>query len=335
MRFSGSQRLTAALCCLLLLLAMLACMHFAPDSSTVSGSDITWQTVDWNASERMVGVYVPEGVVNPAPLVLVLHGGGGSAAKTWNQEHGRSWRALADRDGFVLVLPEGHADLDDADAHHWNDCRTGLDPSIIATNEDDVGFVLDLIERVSGTTTIDRDRIYVTGVSNGGMMTYRLAIEASETFAAAAAIIANLPDPSECGATETPIPILIMNGTDDPLMPYEGGCVAGDSCQRGRVMSTQDTVTFWVEINHASTVPAVERLPNRAWFDRSTVSVYRFDGGAVGVDVVYYHIKGGGHNVPGFESDPLLARALAGPKNRDIDGPAEIWSFFQQVPSLD
>lgn len=93
----------------------------------------------------------------------------------------------------MLVLPEGRADPGDDDAHHWNDCRTDLDPAVVATTEDDVGFILELISEVSGTTTIDPSRVYAAGVSNGGMMTFRLAIEASETFAAAAAIIATSP----------------------------------------------------------------------------------------------------------------------------------------------
>lgn len=126
-----------------------------------------------------------------------------------------------------------------------------------------------------------------------------------------------------------------MNGTDDPLMPYEGGCVANDKCQCGRVMSTIDTVAFWVNVNQSLAEPIVEKLPNYAWFDGSTVTVYSFDGGREGADVVYYRIKGGGHNVPGFETSSPVAQALVGSKNRDIDGPTEIWKFFNSIDSGD
>jgi polyhydroxybutyrate depolymerase len=228
------------------------------------------------------------------------------------------------------VLPEGRADPGNPDAHHWNDCRTGLDSSVVDTTEDDVGFIVHLIETVSDTLSIDPARVYATGASNGGMMAYRLAIEAGEPFAAVAAVIANLPDPSECQMTASPIPMLIMNGTDDPLMPFGGGCVANERCQRGSVMSTMDTVAFWVDANHAASEPTVERLRDRSWFDGSTVTVYRFVGGEDGADVIYYHIKGGGHNVPGFETISRAVRWMAGSKNRDIDGPTEIWTFFQQ-----
>lgn len=319
-----------ALCVVLLAALVSSCLQPPTALGGVPATDINWRTVDWNGLERVYGVYVPDTVQDPAPLVFVLHGGGGSAAKTWNQEHGRSWKALADEHGIVLALPEGRSDPGDADAHHWNDCRTDLDPALIATTEDDVGFVVQLIAEVSAIAAVDSTRVYATGASNGGMMTYRLAIEAGEHFAAAAAIIANLPEPSECGQPAVSVHMLIMNGTEDPLMPYDGGCVASDKCQRGRVMSTIDTIAFWVDANGAISEPTIEKLRNRAWFDGSTVTVYSFDGGTDGANVVYYHIKGGGHNVPGFEADSLVARALAGPKNRDIDGPTEIWAFFRQ-----
>ncbi len=295
-----------------------------------SDPEIVWQTTDWGGLERMYGTYVPAEIASPAPLVFLLHGGGGSAQRTWDQEHGRSWKALADEHGFVLALPEGRADLGDADAHRWNDCRTDLEDEAMASSEDDVGFITHLMGTISALMPIDPNRIYATGASNGGMMTYRLAIEIGDQLAAVAAIIANLPVPSECASSAAPIPILIMNGTDDPLMPFDGGCVANARCERGRVASTAETVAFWVNVNDAATEPTVEKLPNRAWFDGSTVTVYTFAGGPSGADVVYYHIAGGGHTVPGFETTSLVHRAVAGFKNRDIDGPAEIWGFFRE-----
>ena len=122
--------------------------------------------------------------------------------------------------------------------------------------------------------------------------------------------------------------MLIMNGTEDPLLPFAGGCVVNALCKRGRVMSTADTVAYWIDVNGASSEAEVDRLPNRAWFDDSRAIVYRFAGGADGKDVVYYHIQGGGHTVPGYERESAAYLAIAGPKNRDIDAPTEIWNFF-------
>ena len=311
------------------LLALVWLMAPYAVGSDASPATIDWQTLGWDGVDRTCGVYVPDILESPAPLVVLLHGGGGSASKTWAQEHGRSWKALADEHGFALLLPEGRSDPGDPDAHHWNDCRVEITSEDAASDEEDVGFILHAIDSVVAEGSIDADRVFVTGASNGGMMTFRLALETGGHFSAAAAIIANQPNPSECRPSTEPIPILIMNGTDDSLVPYEGGCVAGESCERGRVMSTPETVSFWVEVNRASETPTVERLPNRSWLDGSTVTVYAFDAGVEGADVVYYHVKGGGHAVPGFERPSALRLAIGGPKNRDIDGPTEIWSFFE------
>jgi len=311
------------------LLSLVACAVAA----TAAAPAIEWKLFDWDGLQRTYGVYVPANVLDPAPLVFLLHGGSGSARETWTQEHGRSWRALADEHGFVLVLPQGRSDPDDPDAHHWNDCRTDIESAMVLSTEDDVGFIVGLIDAVAETVSIDGTRVYATGASNGGMMTYRLAIEAGDRFAAMAAVVANLADPSECGAVPSPIPMLIMNGTDDPVMPFEGGCVAGDHCERGRVLSTEKTIAFWVAVNGASPEATAERLPNRAWFDRSKVIVLTYLDEVGGADVVYYHIVGGGHTVPGFERTSAAFRAIAGPKNRDIDGPTEIWAFFEEHPS--
>ncbi len=315
---------------LAIVLLVAACLQFTMGTETPVTMEIEWHTLSWNGLERVFGVYVPSDVNDPAPLVFLLHGGGGSAASTWSQEHGRSWRMLADTYGFVLVLPEGTTDANDESGHHWNDCRIGLDGSAIETGADDVGFVVGLIDTVSAALTMDLSRVYVTGASNGGMMTFRLAIEAGEHFAAAAAVIANLPEPSECTAVPSPIPMLVMNGTEDPVIPYDGGCILNALCLRGRVMSTADTVAYWVNANGAVTEPSSERLRNRAWFDGSRVTVYHYDGGVTGTEVVYYEVEGGGHSVPGFETVSKLAQSIAGFKNRDINGPAEIWAFFQR-----
>ena len=313
-------------CCLLVLL-LSACFQI-PGLGIVPGNEIVWQQHTWDGLDRVVGVYTPHELQSPAPLVFLLHGGGGSAAKTWNQEHARSWKTLSDTYGFVLALPQGVHDPGDESAHHWNDCRVGEQGSAIETSADDVGFITELIGVIGAEISVDPLRVYATGASNGGMMTFRLAMEAGGQFAAMAAIIANLPEPSECTAEAEPIPMLIMNGNEDPLIPFEGGCVVNALCNRGRVMSTADTVAYWIDANGASSDAVLDRLPNRAWFDDSRVIVYRFAGGADGEDVVYYHIQGGGHTVPGYERESAAYLAIAGPKNRDIDAPTEIWNFF-------
>jgi len=290
---------------------------------------LRWDALLVDGRARGYAVYAPDSLGPSAPLVFLLHGGGGSVARTWDQEVGRSWRRLADAHGFLLVLPQGRADPGDPEAHHWNDCRTGIADPDAASTLDDVGFVGALVAALEGRYGVDPERVYATGASNGGMMSYRLAFELGDRLAAIAAVIANLPEPSECKAPTASLPVLIMNGTDDPLMPFEGGCVASRRCDRGRVASTQATVAFWVNLNGASSPPRVEALPDRERRDGSTVTRLTYPHVA-GPEVVLYRVDGGGHTVPGDARIPFVQRLVVGGKNRDIDGPEEIWRFFER-----
>lgn len=287
--------------------------------------ELRYSTLVWDDISRTFATYAPAALAETAPLVLLLHGGFSSASDMWETELARSWKALADRYGFVLVLPEGAPDVGDPAGHHWNDCRVDAGNADSLSAEDDVGFISQVSESVSGRLAIDSARIYVTGASNGGMMTYRLAMQSGGRFAAAAAVIANLPDPSECPLAASPLPILIMNGTADPVMPYDGGCVAGPSCQRGSVKSTALTVAFWLHANAVPQpfAPVITDIPDTVPSDNSTIRVFRFVDAVGGNDVVLYRVEGGGHCAPGAGSFPATY------KNRDIDAATEIWTFFE------
>ncbi len=300
-----------------------------PPSSLWAQDALRWEGLTVDGQTRTYAVYAPAPLPQPAPLVFLLHGGGGSAERTWAQEAGRAWRRLAEAHGFLLVLPQGRADPGDPGAHHWNDCRVGIATPDVASALDDVGFVAALVDVLSDRYRVDPRRIYATGASNGGMMSYRLAFELGDRLAAIGAVIANLPEPSECGPPETPVPVLIMNGTEDPLMPYGGGCVASERCDRGRVASTEDTVDFWVRFNGASPQARVEALPDRDKRDGSTVTRLTHPN-ATGPEVVLYRVDGGGHAVPGAERIPFVRQLVVGSKNRDIDGPEAIWRFFER-----
>jgi polyhydroxybutyrate depolymerase len=282
-----------------------------------------YSTLVWNGIDRTFATYAPANLAEPAPLVLLLHGGFSSASDMWETELAQSWKTLADHYGFLFVLPEGAPDAGDPSGHHWNDCRVDAGNADSLSTEDDVGFIGRVIDVIAAHVAVDLNRVYITGASNGGMMTFRLAMQLGDRFAAAAAVIANLPDPSECPLSAPALPILIMNGTADPVMPYDGGCVAGSSCQRGSVRSTAATVAFWVLSNGASTSPVVADLPDTVPSDNSTVRVFRFADPVGGNDVVLYRVEGGSHCAPG----PSLFPATG--KNRDIDAATEIWGFFQ------
>jgi polyhydroxybutyrate depolymerase len=310
-------------------------LSFAPSEKSASTlfqpNALRRETLIHDNVERTFGLYAPDTLgTDAAPMVFLLHGGGGSIDTTWEQEYGRNFQELADEDAFLLVLPQGREDFGSSGDHHWNDCRTDISNPDVNSQLDDVGFISAIIDTLADRFSIDLNRVYVTGASNGGMMSYRLAIELGQRFAAVGALIANLPDPSECAQPKHPISILIMNGTDDPLMNYEGGCVANTACRRGNVISTVATAEFWTSHNQTAVDPVVEELPDRVNLDRSTVTKFTYSGGVENTEVVLFRINNGGHTIPGDEPLGLVARLTIGEKNRDINGPEEIWNFFKQ-----
>jgi polyhydroxybutyrate depolymerase len=297
---------------------------------------LSWESIAHDGMERQFGWYEGENVgPGPAPLVLILHGGGGRAAQVWSGDDGRGWRRLADRHGLMLILPEGRSDPGDPDSHHWNDCRQGILERDAASGADDVGFLRAVVRWSRDHRAVDQDRVYVTGASNGGMMSFRLAMEAPNLLAAAAPIIANLPNPSECRGPVRALPILVMNGTVDPLMPWAGGCVGLGGCRRGTVLSTDDTVATWIGINRTRPEPTCTDLPDVVPDDDSTVTVCTWSGGVAGTEILLYRIDGGGHAVPGPDDPPLWYSLIVGPKNQDISAADEIWAFFERHRRID
>jgi len=293
--------------------------------------ELNWVILEHNGVDRGFGWYVGAGVGStPSPVVLILHGGGGRASQVWSGDDGAAWKRLADEHDLVLLLPEGRSDPGDPDRHHWNDCRNTIQEPDAATDADDVDFLRATVEWAANQWPVDRNRVYVTGASNGGMMSFRLAMEAPTLIAAAAPIIANLPHPSECSGPLQAMPMLIMNGTEDPLMPWEGGCVGVSGCRRGTVLSTNDTVLFWVDVNRADPEPICTALPDTVPDDDSTVTVCTYGDGAQGSEVVLYRVEGGGHTVPGPDDLPFWYSLIVGPKNHDISAPDEIWAFFDR-----
>jgi polyhydroxybutyrate depolymerase len=245
-----------------------------------------------------------------------------------------TWFTIAEEEGVVLVVPNGvNSKTGDTygDDQNWNDLRP--DQAQGQTEVDDVGFLLCLLDQLVAEVPIDTDRIYVTGASNGGMMTYRMLIEAPERFAAGAAYIANLPSLSTpLSEPDQPVPIMIANGTLDPLMPYAGGVVAKD---RGEVISTRETVDWWINANKADQEGLVsQELPDLNKEDGCRIQEYFYPAGEDGAPVMFYRMEGGGHTLPGLSSEGVIQRLLLrllGPVCQDVDGVLLAWDFFSDV----
>lgn len=247
----------------------------------------------------------------PLPLLLVFHGGG-TPAQRMIRYSGMS--DLADREGFVVVYPQGTN-------NHWNDGRKG------APQVDDVAFIRTLIDHLGKTLSIDRRRIYATGISNGGMFTQRLACELSGTIAAIASVAASMPEDfsAQCKPA-APISVLMIHGTDDPLVPYRGGQLSGATAIGGRVWPVADTINYWVAHDRCSTKPATELLPDKDTQDGTRVRRDAYSQCIAGTDVVLYTVEGGGHTWPG--SNQYLPERLIGRTSMDVNGSEVIWDFF-------
>lgn len=269
--------------------------------------------------------YLPVKRATPQALVLALHASMGNAQQA-REAFGYEFDRLADQAGFIVAYPNGYQG-------HWNEARA-IGPFAAKIEEiDDVGFLRALVHELAERRGADLTRVFVTGVSNGGSMVLRLALEAPELARAYAVVAANVPTPQNMAAVprNEPVSILFMNGTDDPFSPWSGGDVAlfGLWGNRGPVLSAQASVDYFRGSAGLDVAPVVASLPDRISTDGSTVE--RFVWAAPGKPrVVLYSIRGGGHDVP---HPAPHGRRLLGNANRDIHAATEIWEFFMSTVS--
>ena len=191
--------------------------------------------------ERTFIEYVPKTLKPGAPLLFVLHPSGGDAAGM-RQYSNNEFDELADKHGFLVVYPDGFDNT-------WNDCRGGSPFSSKRLKIDDAGFIKSLLDLAVTTHAIDRKRVFAAGWSNGAQLAYRMALEYPEDFAGVAAISASVPvkENLDCGQVDKPIPVMIVNGTADPINPFRGGMVNLGGTNLGNVLSSEDTAKYWAE----------------------------------------------------------------------------------------
>ena len=279
---------------------------------------------------RYFHYYVPERLPAASPLVILLHGGSQDYSQILQQNSAQNeWLKISDEHNFLLVIPNGtEAGTGNTSGtnQHWNDCRA--DAPEVETDADDVGFISNLIDWAIRKYGIDPSRVYATGASNGGMMSYRLAAELSHRIAAVAAFVANLPRNTECSAAPRPISIFICNGTKDRWMPWEGGEVK----KGGQVISAGATRDYWIRHNSTNTQPShVTQYRDLDSDDRSTVRSEIYEKGLQGSEVAFYTVTGGGHTIPSIRH--VLSRVvewIVGPQNHDVEGAREAWKFLSR-----
>jgi len=261
---------TAVLACLLALLASAA-----------------WaESLTHDGVERDYILRLPEGVERP-PLIVVLHGGGGRGRQI---DRHTGFTQLGTAQGFALVYP-------DAIDRQWNDGRGDPNSKAHADTVDDVGFLAALIADLDRQGLIDPRRVFVIGVSNGGMMTYRMLCERADLFLGAVAVVANLPQAMAPGCQPSrPVPLMVLNGTADPLMPYDGGAIVVFGLNRGVVISTEATMARFALAN-GCTGREGRAVTDPAPDDKVTPEHDVFTGCSASLELWRY--VDGGHGWPG------------------------------------
>ncbi len=270
---------------------------------SIAQTDLTG-TLMSGGLDREYRLHLPPGYdgSEPTPLVFNLHG---YTSDAWQQEFYSGMKSVSDANGFILCHPEG---IDNS----WN--------SGFGSSADDVGFISDMIDEFASNYNIDLNRVYSTGMSNGGYMSYKLACELGDRIAAVASVTGSMV-PSEFAACN-PIrktPVMQIHGTADPTVPYNGsGTLA---------VAIETVVAFWAENSGCVGAPTVSAVPDTDTEDGCTAEHWVYNGCEDESAVEFYKIIGGEHTWPG-------APINIGITNGDINASEVIWSFFSRF-SLD
>jgi polyhydroxybutyrate depolymerase len=288
-----------------------------PELPRLSGS-VTAGRIVINGQMRTYQAYVPKGLAPGAPLVLAMHGSGenGTAMRI---ETGYAFERLADERGFAVVYPNGQNG-------HWNTCE--IDKDAQQSNVDDVRFLTALADKFIAEIGADRNRVFGVGLSEGGYMAIRLALEAPARFRAVAPVAANLsaPENFQCKpVTQGGASVILIHGTKDRLIPFEGeeGSLLFGLFKNPKALSSPATAQYFADLDAIVGRPVTTRSISADGFgiERSIWS----DGSGVEVELIA--IDGAGHTFP---QPYYRARRILGSSPRDPNAAEVIWAFFER-----
>jgi polyhydroxybutyrate depolymerase len=295
------------------IIVVMACtkkMDIATDlnpGSEVLKKGVIKGSLQHNGQTRNYILYIPEIYTGDeaVPLVFNFHGYTSNAS---DQMGYGDFRSIADTANFILIHPEGTL-LDGKT--HWNVGGWTLGSSV-----DDVSFAEAMIDFAKAEYKIDQSKIYSTGMSNGGYMSFLLACQLGEKIAAVASVTGSMT-PQMLSACEPnhPTPILQIHGTNDDVVPYHGNQVW--------THSIAEVMNYWVKHNNCKTLATTTALENSDASDGSTVEHIIYEGGDKKTVAIHYKVTGGGHTWPGtvFKN---------GKTNNDFNAAEVIWQFFSK-----
>ncbi len=276
-------------------------------------------TLEWAGFERTYHVHVPASYdgTKPVPLVVGLHYGLGNA-KIFQELSG--FDAVSDREGFIIVYPEGYKTA-------WG--GTGLNTPPEKEGTDDIGFISALIDTIKSKYQVKPDRVHLVGMCNGGYLTQVLAVELSDKIASFATATATSADPFAAAYDSLPRPVAIMfvNGTEDKYIPFEGGTLP--LTPDTSVWPTLKVVGNWASLNGCSSTPTETELPDVA-DDGTRIRRLDYPGCHGDSEVVLYVVEGAGHTWPGGKQ--YQPEQYIGVTSHDMDASQVIWEFFERHP---
>jgi len=260
--------------------------------------------IQHDGTDREYIIYIPESYDpnTKTPLLFNFHGFTSNAAE--QMAYG-DFRSIADTAGFLIVHPEG---LRFNGQTHWN-----VGGWTVGSQVDDVGFTESLITEISNDYNVDESRIYATGMSNGGYMSFLLACQLSDRIAAIASVTGSMtPETFESCDPQHPMPILQVHGTSDPVVPYNGTVWS---------RSINDVMSYWATYNSCAQDATSMEISDINQSDGSTVESNTYPDCQNGVTTIHYKVEGGGHTWPGSNFDN-------GSTNYDVDASSLIWAFL-------
>ncbi len=278
------------------------------------------RALEIGGKQRNYILVTPDKQSVPAPLLIVYHGGGDSPRRALSYTR---FDRLAGQENVAVVFPQG---IDG----NWNDGRQTTDiRQRASSNADDVTFTLAIIDQLAGEHIVDPARVFLTGASNGGMMTLRTACDAADRIAGIAPVVANQPTDWQCAPSRA-IPAMFFNGTEDEFMPFNGGRIAEHKTRKdlGAVESVEDTIAAFRRIDGCSGIKKTEtRDEHDSDQTRAIVTDYECSKAPLRQVV----IEGGGHTWPGARTN-IIANMVLGRTTPEIDATKEIWDFFKSLP---
>ena len=278
-------------------------------------------SIDVGGRVRTYTVVDPPGATDQRDLLLVFHG-----SKQDGPRHraftGHLYDTLAEQHATVVVYLDGYRG-------NWNDARRASRFPARTEDIDDVGFTRAVIERLAGSHGVDRKRVFAVGYSNGGQMVMRLLHEVPELIAGATVIGATMPEPDNFllpATVPAAVPVLLIHGTKDPIVPYQGGELSWWARRLfkvgGRSLSMPATAAYFATHSGITAAAVTDARPvssaARTWVERTA---HRQEGHP---PVALYTVHGGGHTVPG----PHPAPFVLGRTHRDLDTADLIAEFF-------